>query len=227
MEIRRKVFSLLQDENGEERYYSTNEFKMEFNEETGEKMFSEKESKKSNAGKVAAITAGAAVTAVGGLEIANLLKKKTLTPKEKKMIRDWMADHAKNGMSPEKQADMLKRYKKNFLDNKTGIEFVEKGNKAVKGAYNTAKVNTKIAIDNAKEAIDNAKEQIKDTRKTREIRRAEQKSYEDLFKEADARYDRKVAADKLSAEHAEAMKDIPVRVHRKKNGQFTSRKRSN
>ena len=43
MEIRRKVFSLLQDENGEERYYSTTKFKMEFDEETGEKMFSEKE----------------------------------------------------------------------------------------------------------------------------------------------------------------------------------------
>jgi ElaB/YqjD/DUF883 family membrane-anchored ribosome-binding protein len=41
MEIRRKVFSLLQDENGEERYYSTNEFEISYDEETGEKMFSE------------------------------------------------------------------------------------------------------------------------------------------------------------------------------------------
>lgn len=39
MEIRRKVFSLLQDENGEERYYSTNEFELSYSEE-GEKTFS-------------------------------------------------------------------------------------------------------------------------------------------------------------------------------------------
>ncbi len=46
MEIRRKVFSLLEDENGEERYYSTNEFEIEFDEETGEKLFSEAEGAK-------------------------------------------------------------------------------------------------------------------------------------------------------------------------------------
>ena len=41
MEIRRKVFSLLQDENGEERYYSTNEFENFIeNEENEEKLFS-------------------------------------------------------------------------------------------------------------------------------------------------------------------------------------------
>ena len=39
MEIRRKVFSRLQDENGEERLYSTNEFELSYSEE-GEKMFS-------------------------------------------------------------------------------------------------------------------------------------------------------------------------------------------
>lgn len=73
MEIRRKVFSLLQNENGEERYYSTNEFEISYDEETGEKMFSEKEGKKkgmSTGAKVAAGTAGAAVVGVGGLEAA-------------------------------------------------------------------------------------------------------------------------------------------------------------
>jgi hypothetical protein len=39
MEIRRKVFSRLQNENGEERLYSTNEFELSYSEE-GEKMFS-------------------------------------------------------------------------------------------------------------------------------------------------------------------------------------------
>ena len=39
MEIRRKVFSRLQNESGEERLYSTNEFELSYSEE-GEKMFS-------------------------------------------------------------------------------------------------------------------------------------------------------------------------------------------
>ncbi len=39
MEIKRKVFSRLQDENGEERLYSTNEFELSYSEE-GEKTFS-------------------------------------------------------------------------------------------------------------------------------------------------------------------------------------------
>lgn len=39
MEIRRKVFSRLQNENGEERLYSTTEFELSYSEE-GEKMFS-------------------------------------------------------------------------------------------------------------------------------------------------------------------------------------------
>ena len=69
MEIRRKVFSLLQDENGEERYYSTNEFELSYNEETGEKMFSEKEDKKMSTGaKVAAGVGGTAAVGVGALE---------------------------------------------------------------------------------------------------------------------------------------------------------------
>ena len=41
MEIRRKVFSLLQDESGEEKYYSTTEFELSWDEE-GEKLFSER-----------------------------------------------------------------------------------------------------------------------------------------------------------------------------------------
>ena len=77
MEIRRKVFSLLQDENGEERYYSTNEFEMSFDEETGEKLFSEKEDKGMSKGAKAALGAGGAVAATAaGLEGAYLLGNK-------------------------------------------------------------------------------------------------------------------------------------------------------
>lgn len=58
MYIRRKVFSLLQDENGEERYFSTTEF-------TDERLYAEKEDdEKSGKGKKAAIIGGAAVAPV-------------------------------------------------------------------------------------------------------------------------------------------------------------------
>ena len=40
MEIRRKVFSLLEDERGEERFYSTNEFELIPDQEENEKLFS-------------------------------------------------------------------------------------------------------------------------------------------------------------------------------------------
>lgn len=50
MEIRRKVFSLLEDENGEERYYSTTEFEVSYDEETNEKLFSESKLGKSGRG---------------------------------------------------------------------------------------------------------------------------------------------------------------------------------
>jgi len=210
MEIRRKVFSRLQDENGEERLYSTNEFELSYSEE-GEKMFSEKEGM-STAGKVALGTAGAAAAIVGGLEIANLLKKKTLTSKEKAKIKEWLSDAKKNGMSAERLKKLEAEYKSKALEGKSGIEFVEKGNAAVKGAYNTAKVNTQIALGKAKQAINEAKEEIKDNKKAREWRKAEQKSYEELFPQAEA-----------AADHAKTMEGVPVRVHRGKGGKFTSR----
>jgi len=70
MYIRRKVFSLLQDENGEERYFSTTEF-------TDERLYAEKED---NKGKKAAIAAGATVAgtglAAGGYQGARHIGKK-------------------------------------------------------------------------------------------------------------------------------------------------------
>lgn len=78
MEVRRKVYSLLQDEFGEERYYSTNEFEMDYDWETGEKFFSEKSDEKkgmSKGGKIALGAAGTVAATVAALEGANYIKK--------------------------------------------------------------------------------------------------------------------------------------------------------
>ncbi len=146
MEIRRKVFSLLQDENGEERYYSTTEFEMEFDEETGEKMFSEKEEKNgmSKGGKIALGVTGAAATSVAALEGANMLKKGVSFAKAKRLAKTSMTEllekaGKKNG--GEVTVDMHaaiagKRNKAIEAANKgwrgqEGIGFVEKANKGI------------------------------------------------------------------------------------------------
>lgn len=143
MEIRRKVFSLLQDENGEERYYSTNEFELSYDEETGEKMFSEKEMSK--AGKAAATTAAVAATAVAALEGANLLKKgvsyKKAVNVASRAAKDMRAAAMKAGQGSTNRAEILtalQTEKKEALEKIAkdgwtgdGIEFVEKANKRV------------------------------------------------------------------------------------------------
>ena len=83
MEIRRKVYSLLQDENGEERYYSTNEFELSYDEETGEKMFSEKQK---NSDNNSAASVGLAGAGVGGGLIVSKAGKKKITKDAKREI---------------------------------------------------------------------------------------------------------------------------------------------
>ena len=223
MEIRRKVFSRLQDENGEERLYSTTEFELSYSED-GEKMFSEKEDKKMSTGaKVAAGVGGAAVATIGALEIANLLKKKTLTSKERKLIKDWLAQAKERGMSPEKLKNLEKSYKENFLNNKEGIKIVEKSNEAVKGAYNTAKVNTQIALDKAKTAINEAKEEIRDAKKTREWNKAEKENYKKLWKEAEDQAKKEGEAKAKAEAHNAAMEGVPARRYHGKSGQYVTR----
>ena len=72
MYIRRKVFSLLQDENGEERYFSTTEFE-------DERLYAESDDdEKSGKGKKAAIIGGAAVAPVavaGGYQLVRGRKR--------------------------------------------------------------------------------------------------------------------------------------------------------
>lgn len=146
MEIRRKVFSLLEDENGEERLYSTTEFEIEFDEETGEKMFSEKEGM-SKGKKAALIGTGAAVATVGGLELANILKKRHLTKAELEELKKLKETV---GLGKED----LKAYVKDYRAGHKGIGFVEKGNKWV------AKTGKK-ALEAGKSGFEKGKEKIK------------------------------------------------------------------
>lgn len=152
MEIRRKAFSLLQDENGEERYYSTTEFEIEFNEETGEKMFSEKEEKKgmSKGAKAALVGTGAAAAAVGGLELANILKKKHISAADRKALNNAIKGWKDFGMNKEQIKAATKGRKAELRAGNKGIGFVEKGNEAVKGAFNTVKGKAKAAVDKVK-----------------------------------------------------------------------------
>lgn len=76
MYIRRKVFSLLQDENGEERYFSTTEF-------TDERLYAEKEEKEekpASVGKRVAkdvgIGVGAGLATIGGYQGIKAIKLK-------------------------------------------------------------------------------------------------------------------------------------------------------
>ena len=159
MEIRRKVFSLLEDENGEERYYSTTEFELEFDEETGEKLFSEKEEKSgmSKGAKIALGVTGSAATAVGALELANILKKKHISAADRKSLRLIADDLKRKGLGKDKIAERLEFEKQHMRNLNTGIGFVEKGNKAVADFFGKAKDKGKALVDKAKEGIKSKK----------------------------------------------------------------------
>lgn len=150
MEIRRKAFSLLQDENGEERYYSTTEFEIGFDEETGEKLFSEKEEKKGKGGKIALGVAGGTAAAVGALELANILKKKHISAADRKALNETIKGWKKFGMGKEQIKAATKGRKAELRAGNKGIGFVEKGNEAVKGAFNTVKGKAKAVVDKVK-----------------------------------------------------------------------------
>ncbi len=164
MEIRRKVFSLLQDENGEERYYSTNEFEISYDEETGEKMFSEKEDKGMSTGaKIAIGAGGTAAVGVGALEAgyhgSRAIGNKAIDKldKVKEDSNELLKKYGKGEISYEEyQKAMDKLDKKvdklnNVLDKATKAEeklkFVGKAEDAVAGAAKGAKEGAKKAIN--------------------------------------------------------------------------------
>ena len=155
MEIRRKVFSLLEDENGEERLYSTTEFEIEFDEETGEKMFSEKEGM-SKGKKAALIGTGAAVATVGGLELANILKKKHISTADRKALKSAIEGWKKYGLKEEQIKASTKSRKAAIRAKNKGIGFVEKGNKWIAETGKKALEAGKSGFEKGKEKVKSA-----------------------------------------------------------------------
>jgi len=155
MEIRRKVFSLLEDESGEERLYSTTEFEIEFDKETGEKMFSEKEGM-SKGKKAALIGTGAAVATVGGLELANILKKKHISAEDRKALKRAIEGWKSYGLKKEQIKASTKSRKAALRAGNKGIGFVEKGNKWIAETGKKALEAGKSGFEKGKEKIKSA-----------------------------------------------------------------------
>ena len=141
MYIRRKVFSLLQDENGEEKYFSTTEF---VREDSEEKLFAKKEDdEKSGKGKKAAIITGAAVAPValaGGYQLARRGQKKY---DDKKSAKANAGDGSQSAYKASKRK--LERSQSNIVKTEEAIN---------EGVRNAAK-KTKETVVKAKDATVN------------------------------------------------------------------------
>ena len=115
MYIRRKVFSVLVDETGEEKLYSVNETVFEGYKE---REFAEKEEEKKSrkAAKVAGGIAGAAVTTAAGLYAA---KKGYLGKKAADKVNNVIMKHSKEGGKVYVQAvkDKVNAHKKDIIKN--------------------------------------------------------------------------------------------------------------
>lgn len=130
MYIRRKVFSLLQDENGEERYFSTTDY--ELLDEYDERLYAEsedkdEEKKDKHVGRKVALAGGALVAAPvlaagayqGGRALEKAIDKKRLAKLEK---ADEQTDKIKN---------RIEKLKNRIKDNKVD-EFGDKAEGGVK-----------------------------------------------------------------------------------------------
>lgn len=133
MFIRRKVFSLLQDQNGEERYYSTTEF---VNEGAEERYYSEdeeavaEEGQKKGLSKKAKIAlgigAGALATAggiYGAKKLGGHLQNKALKMKNGQGPVDYkkMANYDKLGKNLQKPADAIAKGSKEAWTKAKGL----------------------------------------------------------------------------------------------------------
>lgn len=173
MEIRRKVFSAIEDQDGEIRIFSTNELINEedylemlysenyLDDEDMERLYSESEEdddqKKgmSTGAKIALGTTGAAVTAAGALELASLLKKKHLTGEEREILRAFKEQN--KSLNKKEFREAVQNERKNLTANHKGIGFVEKANEKivaipgkVKGYFNSVKEQRAKRKANAK-----------------------------------------------------------------------------
>ena len=142
MYIRRKVFSLLQDENGEERYFSTTEFTRE---DAEEKTYAKKDDEESTGKKVAkgaGIAAGATVAAAGSYQLGRHLQKK---------YDDKMSVKANAGDGSQKAYKAAKRKLE-----RQDLALDKAGKAAENAVKNTAKKTKEVAQNVAKKTKETA-----------------------------------------------------------------------
>ena len=157
MYIRRKVFSLLQDETGEERYFSTTEFDLDVE----ERSFADKEDKgekKKGLSTAAKVGAGAAATAAGiiGARYAG----KSLLKKSNKALEELKQQIKKDGFTEELKNSNNKIFKKQVLGKKLaapGDFIVDQSGKVYKFVGDNAKKAGEFVSDKAKKAVEKTK----------------------------------------------------------------------
>lgn len=158
MYIRRKVFSLLQDETGEERYYSTTDFDLDVE----ERVFAEKEEPKKGLSKGAKIglgVAGVAGTTAAGIFGARYAGKNILK-KSNKALEELKQQIKKDGFTEELKNTNNKIFKKQALGKKLaapGDFIVDQSGKVYKFVGDNAKKAGEFVSDKAKKAVEKTK----------------------------------------------------------------------
>lgn len=131
MYIRRKVFSIITDENGEERLFSTTEFIDESN-YLDELAFSDNDNKMSVGKKAALATAGTLAAAGAGIYGSKLAGKAVIKQalKNSKKYRDEAASTFKN-LTEEQMDDLAKKVAKELKIGKSMQKSADTVNSAV------------------------------------------------------------------------------------------------
>lgn len=150
MYIRRKVFSLLQDETGEERYYSTTDFDLDVE----EKVFAEKEAETEKKGlskgaKIALGTAGVLGTTAAGI-IGARYAGKNILKKSNKALEELKQQIKKDGFTEELKNTNNKIFKKQALGKKLaapGDFIVDQSGKVWQSVGNVAKKGKESAVN--------------------------------------------------------------------------------
>ena len=159
MYIRRKVFSLLQDETGEERYYSTTDFDLDVEERVFAEAEEEPKKGLSKGAKIGiGVGGGLAATAAGiiGARYAG----KNILKKSNKALDELKQQIKKEGFTEELKNTNNKIFKKQVLGKKLaapGDFIVDQSGKVYKFVGDNAKKAGEFVSDKAKKAVEKTK----------------------------------------------------------------------
>ena len=227
MYIRRKVYSAVEDENGEIRYFSTNEIISEeeylenlysedyLDDDDMERLFSDDDTW--SAGKKAAVIGGSTAAGIGLAVLGHKAGKK---------ISASTAEKLRNGHEVSKGRKALATLfeKEQGLVSKAELKG-EQAKRWMKGKFENAG-----EIMKAKKAGILSEEQAKKAAEALEAEKAAKA--EKARKEAEALAQKKLEAKAQAAydgvmneaAHAQTMEGIPVKTHRNAKGRYTSRR---